>query len=894
MTLPREIIDSALWKRLLQMDLYAATIKEIRSIADPLAAQIAHSLPDLTDHSSRHMDALWGVADQVLSGAEMDALSPSEAFALGACFYIHDLGMVLNATASGRDTLRLTEAYKVAYARETGRNKGKGGGIDYKRADDIAHRAAAREMHAIHATDIATKLLPGVNRYLIESTVIRERWAHVLGEIASSHHWELERLDKVLGIRGRTPSPDSGTIDPAYIACLLRIIDYAHINRDRALQLDRLLRPDISIESAIHWNAQANITGPYRDEQNQLIYGCTEPLTDIDAWWLYFDLASGLDTEIRAVHEYINGRTASRKRFTLHGVKGIERPETFNHFVQLAEGVFPVDIRVQPESMERIVELLGGKQLYGSDTLAPLRELIQNARDAIELMNVMERAKLLDQTRGKIEVVLDQQDEKAILRVRDNGVGMTRDVVLRHLIGVGSDFWHSTEFYKQFRDAVNGDFRPIGKFGIGFLSVFMFGDEIEVETESLGSTRLLLRLHGLGRRGELRELSRTGYSGTEVRVRLRSDIATRLSNLGAITRARAPMLQIPIYVRTAIGGTEKNEQIRPYWWKHVDQAAFMQFISTWQNVAFLGRLESDEPRRFAPWKQDYRNEISGWPTSRPEYIADATRIISLGGTANALVLRCSQGIAIDLDKVDDLQSLVDLGEIELTASRGTITSGHYLPIKTGLSRDEHVDQLLEKIKPAVVEALDGLGNYGMIPGRLSFIRGIASSYGADVLHNTTLSWIPVVEPPGNLIHYSKEQLLERLRREHKVVVGIGVSPGDIYTLAVPQIAATDLAKMIGIAIKYNETKIDYDLSHRLDHQNHAGVVEGSLDEILDIVSIEKEDLLLTHLILSFIAEGWAMNIDELSEQRWQLHYKKDEALWVGLKRGTSVPAPSSQ
>src|SRR5690242_13357600 len=115
MSLSSEITSSLLWKRLSQVDGYSAIIKDIQSIAGPLANQIAQQLPDFTDHSSRHLDALWGIADQVLSPGEMDLLSPSEAFALGASFYAHDLGMALGATRAGRDMLRITEAYKVAY-----------------------------------------------------------------------------------------------------------------------------------------------------------------------------------------------------------------------------------------------------------------------------------------------------------------------------------------------------------------------------------------------------------------------------------------------------------------------------------------------------------------------------------------------------------------------------------------------------------------------------------------------------------------------------------------------------------------------------------------------------------------------------------------------------------
>jgi HSP90 family molecular chaperone len=90
--------------------------------------------------------------------------------------------------------------------------------------------------------------------------------------------------------------------------------------------------------------------------------------------------------------------------------------------------------------------------------------------------------------------------------VRDNGVGMSRNIVVRHLIAVASNFWQSAEFFRDFGPAVDAGFKPIGKFGIGFLSVFMLGDHIIVETEAAGHPRVTLRLRGLGHRGELKNL----------------------------------------------------------------------------------------------------------------------------------------------------------------------------------------------------------------------------------------------------------------------------------------------------------------------------------------------------------------------------------------------------
>jgi len=162
----------------------------------------------------------------------------------------------------------------------------------------------------------------------------------------------------------------------------------------------------------------------------------------------------------------------------------------------------------------------------------------------------MERADGRVPAPGEITVTLKETGGQAILAIRDNGVGMTRSVLRKHLVGVGSDFWNSVEFYRDYRKAIDSGFRPIGKFGIGFLSVFMLGDHVEVETEAIGNNKLHLILDGLGKRGVLRETKLTGQAGTEVRVTLKERQRELAENLAHVVRARAPMLKIPMVVNT--------------------------------------------------------------------------------------------------------------------------------------------------------------------------------------------------------------------------------------------------------------------------------------------------------------------------------------------------------
>jgi hypothetical protein len=626
--LPEQAKQTQLFRRLSARKDFIRTVESLRGIAETLGRQIERLVPEYTDHSVRHMDALWSVADAIVTDDEAQICTLEELFLLCCTFYVHDLGMAIGATREGIERLRSTPEYKAAVGAVSQSDP-----ASKAKSESLALRTAARSLHAEMAHALMLEPVPGLDRYLVEETDMREKWGQLIGDIASSHHWTLQQLDVRMGRREVVPTVDGGSADLAYVACLLRISDYAHINRERALQLERRLRSDISDDSSLHWDAQANITGPKRDK-SQLIYGCTSAVTSIDAWWVFFDMVSGLDTEIRLVRDYLDGRRVSAGRFSLQGVRGAESPESFASFVLLKSEIAPIDIRVQPNSMEGVIHLLGGPALYRGDPLAPIRELIQNSRDAIALRNALEAVEQQELTPGRIEIYLNTASESPVLKVRDNGVGMTRSVVKNHLISVASNFWASVDFARDFSRAAEAGFQPIGRFGIGFLSVFMLGNHIEVETERAGSRRVLLRLRGIGRRGELVERVPTGRAGTEVRIHITKDVAQSLGALAQIVRARAPMVPYQIRVEKTSSEGIETTVIAPRWWATVGNSELYEFLRNWGPIARSGRISEEwEPeragyfpyRRFPSRERAVRAEKTKWPRARPEIIEDSGR-----------------------------------------------------------------------------------------------------------------------------------------------------------------------------------------------------------------------------------------------------------------------------
>ena len=66
---------------------------QFRATVEPLAAEIARSMPMFTDHSIAHIDALWDTASLICGNTF--PLNAAEAFVLGGAFLLHDLGMGL-------------------------------------------------------------------------------------------------------------------------------------------------------------------------------------------------------------------------------------------------------------------------------------------------------------------------------------------------------------------------------------------------------------------------------------------------------------------------------------------------------------------------------------------------------------------------------------------------------------------------------------------------------------------------------------------------------------------------------------------------------------------------------------------------------------------------------
>ena len=119
--------------------------------------------------------------------------------------------------------------------------------------------------------------------------------------------------------------------------------------------------------------------------------------------------------------------------------------------------------------------------MYGEENLllVALRELIQNARDAIYARSSIDN-KFRD---GAIIVRYNEDVGKRWIEVEDNGIGMSLNCIKHKLLDFGNSYWKSSLAKEENPGLCSNGFQSIGKFGIGFYSVFMVAKSVEVITK---------------------------------------------------------------------------------------------------------------------------------------------------------------------------------------------------------------------------------------------------------------------------------------------------------------------------------------------------------------------------------------------------------------------------
>jgi hypothetical protein len=497
-SMPFSFEETKLWRNVFASGEYTEEKRRIRQSycsfwqrTCELAKFIASDLPGLTLHDERHFEALWQRADQIAGAGYF--LNPIELFAFGGGILLHDAGLTLAAYPGGlvelrqtlewRDAAALIEPTEEETAARTTTHMAKDGFLS---ADTEIQFEVLRQLHGSRAEELAdlTLVLPDSSGslHLIEDESLRRHLGLTMGQIAASHHWDLHILERKLpheiGAVGGFP-PD-WTIRPIVLACLLRCADAAQVDQQRAPDFSyALLRGNRDSEK--HWRAQNRLAQPFVTG-DALTYTSTRVFgrDDAQAWWLAADALLVAHKELESCNRLLADLRA--KPFAIRAVRDATTPDRLQTHIRV-NGWEPVSVGTTISNPRAVIRMLGGELLYEEKGLAvPIRELVQNAADAVRARRALEGTET--SYRGWVEVRIEGAGDELHkwITVEDNGVGMPQRVLTGPLIDFGRSLWRSALVKEMLPGFASKRVEQIGRYGIGFYSTMIVSDYVTVSS----------------------------------------------------------------------------------------------------------------------------------------------------------------------------------------------------------------------------------------------------------------------------------------------------------------------------------------------------------------------------------------------------------------------------
>lgn len=577
-----------------------------------LLQQIQKELPSLTLHDITHVDALWHVASEI-AGPNYP-LNPAEALVLGGAFLLHDAAHCRSAYAGGLDEIKKLDEWRDAAARrKLNLDTLTPGHEDFQAVlfDTL------RVLHPKQAKTLAFAKWKDTtgDEFLFPDSELRNAYGDLIGEIAESHWYHPHQLENFGNSPKTAPvclSPANWSVDPLKLAVLLRTADACHLDAKRAPRFQMLLNQPTGI-SAVHWQFQSKINQVKCDTESEelLITGSPFGPNEQTAWWQAYDAACLADRELSAADALL--RDFHGQRLAAREIAGARSPERFAKQIP-TKGWYPVDTSLRISNIQSVVERFGGEKLYGDKPWLALRELIQNARDAIHAARSLG---YLNEDEGEIEVAIEDVEGGHWLHVTDNGIGMSRYVLTEVLLDFGHSLWGSTDLSGEWRGLAASGFEAVGQFGIGFFSIFMLGDKVRVCTRRCEAKEdesdkgwILDFDQGTKSRPLLREPipgERLKRAGTRVSAFLTREKLLALCpewritwkkssperwSLAQICSHLAPALDIYLYFRE--GQTIRKALIQPNDWQSVSAIELLKRLAPdWFN--------DDDPSKFGTW-----------------------------------------------------------------------------------------------------------------------------------------------------------------------------------------------------------------------------------------------------------------------------------------------------
>jgi len=231
--------------------------------------------------------------------------------------------------------------------------------------------------------------------------------------------------------------------------------------------------------------------------------------------------------------------------------------------------------------MKQLLDILVHSLYTNKDVF--LRELISNSSDALNKARFakLTNSQILDFD-AELRIDINVDNEKGVFEITDTGIGMNEDDLINNLGTIASSGTSKfIESLKQNDKKIDGQ-SMIGRFGVGFYSVFMVTDEVVIETLAADTGSKALKWVSKGADGFSISESDKKTRGTSIRFTLKEDEKEFASDwkIKSIINTYSAFIDYPIY----INGEQANNQ-KAIWHRSKDElkdeelTEFYKFIS---------------------------------------------------------------------------------------------------------------------------------------------------------------------------------------------------------------------------------------------------------------------------------------------------------------------------
>ncbi|MCA9169677.1 MAG: ATP-binding protein [Planctomycetales bacterium] len=462
------LTDTRLYQRLTELcdqrktgvldkDLLLGMVKRATTELATLLNRACLNFEDYTLHDEDHALRVISLMYRLMGGSVTQKLNAVELTLLILSAYAHDIGM--SSAREKRDKLRESSEYRDFLLRN-------------ERAWEEAEQA--KELRDLERFEFRQSMLfqdfLRLRHHLISAELVEgelqelfvingSSFASYLATLCTSHGQDMGWVARI----GLKPFATEFMVDLPFLACVLRLADYLDLDAARAPHsLFALIRPGNEV-SRREWRKHQ--AAKFYVDSDKIVFDAS--FDDFFEEKALRDTLKGIERERRDIMEFLQQRRGD-------GLHTLSLRAKVSVSIE-SKGYCYEEFRFQLEYRE-IMSLLMGVRLYRDERVF-LRELLQNALDACRHADAAASKAGRQDYKGRITVRRAREGGREILEVSDNGAGMTRTIIRDYFMRVGRSYYHSFAFKRRALDLY-----PVSQFGIGILSCFMKGSQLEVET----------------------------------------------------------------------------------------------------------------------------------------------------------------------------------------------------------------------------------------------------------------------------------------------------------------------------------------------------------------------------------------------------------------------------